>query len=165
MPLTPRFTAIDKAVLVATGNSFVVCGSTTEVAINTSDMIKPDGSTTRDWSEAGSTANLNILSNSTILYAELLWYSTVKSNVEGSDDLRSIQDDPITFTTPKGSYQISPEYTDTNTGESGTIDRYRAANVTSYIQESLSGNYTVSNVPISIPETGLSNTRGDGHFL
>ncbi|MCU9814245.1 hypothetical protein [Paraclostridium sp. AKS73] len=159
MPLTPRFTAIDKAVLVATGNSFVVCGSTTEVAINTSDMIKPDGSTTRDWSEAGSTANLNILSNSTILYAELLWYSTVKSNVEGSDDLRSIQDDPITFTTPKGSYQISPEYTDTNTGESGTIDRYRAANVTSYIQDSLSGNYTVSNVPISIPETGLSNTR------
>lgn len=160
MPLTPRFSAIDKAVLVATGNSFVVCGSTTEVAINTSDMVKPDGSTTRNWSEAGSTANLNILSNSTILYAELLWYSTVKSNVEGSEDLRSIQDNPITFTTPKGTYQISPQHTETNTGTSGTIDRYRAANVTSYIQDSLSGNYTVSNVPISIPETGLSNTRG-----
>lgn len=48
--LTPRFTAIDKAVLVATGNSFVVCGSTTATGSNTSDMIKPDGSTTRDWS-------------------------------------------------------------------------------------------------------------------
>lgn len=158
--LTPRFTAIDKAVLVATGNSFVVCGSTTATGSNTSDMIKPDGSTTRDWTEAGSTANLNILSNSTILYAELLWYSTVKSNVQGAQDLRSIQDNSITFTTPKGSYQISPQYTDTNTGTSGTVDRYRAADVTSYIQNSLSGNYTVSNVPISVPETGLSNSRG-----
>ncbi|MGL4877337.1 hypothetical protein, partial [Paraclostridium dentum] len=106
MSLTPRFTAIDKAVLVATGNSFVVCGSTTATGVNTSDMIKPDGGTTRDWAEAGSTASLNILSNSTILYAELLWYSTVKSNVQGAQDLRSIQDNPITFTTSKGSYQI-----------------------------------------------------------
>lgn len=159
MPLTPRFTAIDKAVLVATGNSFVVCGSTTVTGANTSDMIKPDGSTTRNWTEAGSTANLNILSNSTILYAELLWYSTVKSNVQGAQDLRSIQDEAITFTTPKGSYQISPQYTETNTATSGSIDRYRASDVTSYIQDSLSGSYEVSKVPISVPETGLSNTR------
>ncbi|MEG2983643.1 MAG: hypothetical protein RR835_03005 [Peptostreptococcaceae bacterium] len=159
MTLTPKFVAVDKAILVATGNSFVACGSTTATQINTSDMVKPDGSTTRDWTEAGSTANLNILSNSTILYAELVWYSTVKSNVQDAEDLRSIQDDAITFTTPKGTYQILPQYTDTYTGSSGSIDRYRSKDVTSYIQDSLSGNYTVSKVPISIPPTGLSNTR------
>lgn len=157
--LTPRFTAIDKAVLVATGNSFVVCGSTTATGVNTSDMIKPDGSTTRNWTEAGSTANLNILSNSTILYAELLWYSTVKSNIQGAPDLRTIEDDAITFTTSKGSYQIAPQNAETNTGTSGSIDRYRSADVTSYVQGALSGDYTVSKVPISVPGTGLSNTR------
>ncbi len=79
-------------------------------------MVKPDGSNTRDYSQCGSTANLNILTNSTILYAELIWYSTVKSNVEGALDLRSIEDNPITFTTPKGTNQITPQYTDSYTG-------------------------------------------------
>ena len=159
MSLTSRFSAVDKAVLVATGNSLVVCGSATEIEVNTSDMIKPDGTTTRDYAQAGSTASLNILSNSTILYAELVWYSTVKSNVQGALDLRSIQDNPITFTTSKGSYQITPQYKDSYTGPSKSIDRYRASDVTTYIQDALSGNYTVSNVPISVPSEGLSNSR------
>lgn len=159
MSLTPRFSAIDKAILVATGNSLVVCGSITATENNTSNMIKPDGSTTRDYSEAGSTANLNILSNSTILYAELVWYSTVKSNVQGTLDLRSIQDNPITFTTSKGSYQIAPQYTDSYSAISGNVDRYRSADVTNYIKDSLSGSYTVSKVPTSLPDTGLSNSR------
>lgn len=157
--LIPRFSAADKAILVATGNSLIVCGSATEPVVNTSDLIKPDGSTTRDWTQSGSTATLNILSDSTILYAELVWYSTVYSNVQGTLDLRSIQDDPITFTTSKGNYQITPLYADSYTGKSGTIDRYRAADVTTYIQAALSGSYTVSNVPISVPNTGLSNSR------
>lgn len=160
MALTQHFSAIDKALLVATGNSFMVCGSTNALSVTSSDLIKPDGSVTRDWTEAGSTASLNILSNSTILYAELVWYSTVKSNVQGALDLRSVQDSPITFTTSKGIYQISPQNTDSYTGTSGSIDRYRSADVTDYVKASLSGNYTVSNVPISIPQTGLSNSRG-----
>ncbi|MCR8746291.1 DUF7507 domain-containing protein [Romboutsia lituseburensis] len=159
MALTQHFSAIDKAILVSTGNSLVVCGSTTAPDVNTSDLIKTDGTTTRDWSQSGSTANLNILSNSTILYAELVWYSTVYSNVSGSLDLRSIQDNPITFATSKGSYQITPQYTDSYTGTSGTIDRYRAADVTTYVQSALSGSYTVASVPISVPRTGLSNSR------
>lgn len=160
MAITQKFSAIDKAILISTGNSFMVCGSSTEAAVNTSDLIKTDGTTTRDWTQSGSTSSLNILANSTVLYAELVWYSTVFSNVSGTLDLRSVQDNSITFTTPKGSYQIAPEYTDSYTGISGTVDRYRATNVTSYIQEALSGNYSVSKVPISIPSTGLSNSRG-----
>lgn len=159
MALTQRFSAIDKAILVSTGNSLVVCGSTTAPVVNTSDLIKPDGTITRDWTQSGSTASLNILSNSTILYAELVWYSTVYSNVSGALDLRSIQDSPITFTTSKGSYQITPQHTDSYTAISGTVDRYRAADVTNYVKAALSGNYTVSNVPISVPSTGLSNSR------
>lgn len=160
MALTQRFTTIDKAILISTGNSLVLCGSATEPAVNTSDLIMTDGNKTKDWTECGSKANLNILDDSTILYAELVWYSTVYSNVVGSTDLRSIQDNPITFTTPKGSYEIIPEYMESYTSQSGTIDRYRAVEVTNYIKDSLSGDYSVSKVPISIPTTGLSNSRG-----
>ena len=160
MAITEKFSAIDKAILISTGNSFMVCGSSTEAAVNTSDLIKLDGTTTRNWSESGSAASLNILPNSTILYAELIWYSTVFSNVSGALDLRSIEDNSITFTTPNGSYQISPSYTDSFTGASGTVDRYRAADVTSYVQAALSGTYSVSKVPISVPNTALSNSRG-----
>lgn len=160
MAIMQRFSAVDKAVLVSTGNSLVICGSTTETSVNTSDLIKQDGSTTRDWTQAGSSANLNVLTNSTILYAELLWYSTVFSNVSGALDLRSIEDNPITFTTSKGSFQIAPENTETYVSPSGTIDRYRSANVTMYIKEAMSGDYAVSKVPISVPASGLSNSRG-----
>ena len=160
MAITQRFSAVDKAIMVSTGNTFMICGSSTAPVVNTSDLVKADGSPTRDWTQSGSSANLNILANSTILYAELLWYSTVFSNVSGALDLRSVQDSNITFTTPKGSYQISPLYKDSNTSPSGTIDRYRAADVTSYVQAAMSGTYTVSNVPISIPTEGLSNSRG-----
>jgi len=149
MTTTQRFSAVDKAVIVSTGNTFVVCGSSTAQTINTSDLIKTDGTFTRDWTQSGSTASLNVLAGSTILYAELVWYSTVFSNVSGALDLRSIQDSAITFTTSKGSYQITPTFTDSNTGISGTIDRFRAADVTSYVQNAMSGNYTVSKVPIS----------------
>lgn len=167
MAITKRFSGIDKAVLVTIGNSLVVCGSTTAPVINTSELIKPDGTTTRDYSKSGSTANLNILNNSTILYAELVWYSTVFSNVSGTTSVNSVQDEPITFTTPKGSYSITPQFKESNTGISGTIDRFRAAEVTTYVQAALSGTYTVANVPICIPlgptqdnPQGLSNSRG-----
>lgn len=160
MTTTQRFSAVDKAILVSTGNTFVVCGSSTAQTVNTSDLIRTDGTTTRDWNLSGSTADLNILPESTVLYAELIWYSTVYSNVSGALDLRSIQDKPITFTTSKGSYAISPQYTDSYTGTSGAIDRYRGADVTNYVQAAMSGSYTVSKVPISLPSTGLSNSRG-----
>jgi hypothetical protein len=159
MAITDRFSAIDKCQLITTGNSLVVCGSTTAPEINTSDLIKADGTTTRDWTVAGSTASLNILSNSTIRYAELVWHSTVFSNVAGALDLRSVQDTPISFTTPKGTYSVTPTYTDSYTAISGAIDRFRAAEVTALISAALSGSYTVSGVPISVPSTGLSNSR------
>ncbi|BCN32025.1 DUF7507 domain-containing protein [Anaeromicropila herbilytica] len=159
MPLLQHFTTIDKAILVATGNSLVVCGSTTEPSVNTSDLIKLDGTTTRNWTQSGSAAHLEILSNSTVLYAELVWYSSVKSNVVGALDLRSIEDGTISFQTPKGTYSIVPEYGESYKADSGTIDRYRAANATNYVQAALSGEYSVSKVPISVPSSGLSNTR------
>lgn len=124
MSLAQSKSIIDKAILTATGNSLVVCGSSSALRVNTSDMIKTDGTTTRDYLQSGSTAYLNIKSGSTILYAELVWYSTVKSNVSGSTDLRSVQDNPITFNTPKGEYEITPQYTESYTGSSGSIDRF-----------------------------------------
>ena len=159
MPFNQRFSTIDKAVLTATGNSLVICGSTTALESNTSDMITPSGTSTRDWTKAGSSANLSILDNSTILYAELIWYSTVKSGDATALDVRSIADNPITFITPKGTLTVSPQNTEVSNGASGSIDRFRSAEVTSIIKNSLGGSYTVTNVPTSIPPTGLSNTR------
>ncbi|MGL5378611.1 DUF7507 domain-containing protein [Clostridium sp.] len=159
MGLITRYTAIDKIVPVATGNSLVICGDETALNTNTSDMITINDETTREWQQAGSTAKLNIAQNSTILYAELTWYSTVKSDDSTALDVRSIQDEAITFDTPKDSYQVTPQFTESITGASGNIDRFRSAVVTDIIKEGLIGNYTVSKVPTSIPPENLSKTR------
>lgn len=159
MALTNTFTTIDKAIIVCTGNTLVLCGSTTAIGNNTSDMLTSSGGTTRDWTQAGSTAALSILDNSTILTAQIVWYSTVKSDVAGALDVRSIQDNPITLITPSGITTITPQVTDSITTPSGNIDRYRSADITSIISSSLSGNYTVTGVPTSIPSSGLSETR------
>lgn len=159
MALNNRISIIDKAIITATGNSLIVCGDTTAPQVNTSSMIKNDGTTTRDWNEAGSTASINILTNSKILYAELIWFSTVKSNDPTALDVRSIADNPITFATPNGTFQVTPTNTELYTTPSGTIDKFRSANVTNTIATTLSGNYTVSKVPTSIPTTGLSDTK------
>lgn len=159
MALNNRISIIDKAIITATGNSLIVCGDSTAPQINTSSMIKTDGTTTRDWNSAGSSASLNILADSTILYAELIWFSTVKSNDPSALDVRSIADNPITLQTPNGSFQITPTNTEIYTTPSGTIDKFRSADVTNTISTTLSGNYTVSKVPTSIPPTGLSDTK------
>ncbi|MGL5870696.1 hypothetical protein, partial [Clostridium chrysemydis] len=65
MSLIPRISIVDKAVLVTVGNSLVICGSNTAPIISTSDLMKIDGTTTRDYTVSGSSALLNILSNST----------------------------------------------------------------------------------------------------
>lgn len=158
MAFINRYSAIDKAILVATGNSLVMCGSTTETETNTSDMITTAGNPTRDWTLAGSTAQISILQNSTILYAELIWYSTVKNSAPTSPDVQSVQDQAITFITPLGSNSITPQNTESYTATSGSIHRFRSAVVTDIITYSLGGTYTVSGVPTSMPGTGLSDT-------
>ncbi|MBU3191605.1 DUF11 domain-containing protein [Clostridium bowmanii] len=159
MTLINRFSAIDKAIINATGNSLVICGNSTTIDDNTSDMITVAGGTTRNWAASGSNGTISILGDSTILYAELIWYSTVKSDVPGSLDVRSIQDNPITFTTPLGVNQISPQNTESYTDVSGNIDRFRSTDITNIIKASLGGTYTVSAVPTSLPAVGLSSTR------
>lgn len=159
MAITGRYSTIDKAIIVTTGNTLVLCGDTSASVVNTGDMMTSDGKTTRDYSLAGSSANLKILDGSKILYAELVWLSTVKSTAQGAVDVRSIQDNPITFVTPKETLTLTPSYTDNYTSSAGTVDRLRAVDITNLIKNSLSGTYTVRNVPTSIPPTGLSEVR------
>ena len=156
MSLICRYSTIDKAIIATTGNSLVVCGDVNEISVNTSDMITPSGETTRDYMKSGSDAQINILDNSIILYAELVWLSTVKSTMKNAIDVRSTQDNSITFITPKETILLTPEYTDSSISSIGSIDRLRATNVTNIIKNSLSGTYTVCNVPTSIPPSGLS---------
>ncbi|SHJ40708.1 conserved repeat domain-containing protein [Clostridium cavendishii DSM 21758] len=159
MTLINRFSCIDKAIIVSTGNSLVVCGDTITLNANTSDMITTAGTATRDYTKAGSSASINILPNSTILYAELIWYSTVTSNDPSALNVISTANAPINLMTPINSITITPQNTEDYTAPSGSIERFRSANVTNIIANSLSGSYTVSNVPTSIPTTGLSDTR------
>ncbi|MHC1747974.1 MAG: hypothetical protein AB9856_06220 [Cellulosilyticaceae bacterium] len=160
MSLSPKFSAVDKAILTATGNTLVICGSATAPDVNTSDMTTLGGGTTRDWRQAGSRGTISILANSTILYAELIWYSTVASNVPGTQDVRSVQDDPVVLTTPlNNTIGISPQYTEDYTTPTGSVSRFRSANVTQTIVQYLGGIYGVSKVPTSIPSTGLSDSK------
>lgn len=161
MSLLKRISIVDKAILTATGNTAVICGSATEVLINTSDMVTVNGTPTRDYTKSGSSAVLEMLTDSKVLYAELLWYSTVTSTFQGAVDVRSIQDNPITVTMPNGDIQsIKPDNgQDFVTFATGETVRFRSANVTSLIQTYLGGTYIVSNIPTSIPPTGINNSR------
>ncbi|URZ17985.1 DUF7507 domain-containing protein [Clostridium felsineum] len=159
MALIGRFSTIDKAIITTTGNSLVICGDTTAPTINTSYMITPDGGVTRDYSLSGSSAKINILSGSTILYAELTWFSTVKSSANGAIDVRSIQDNPITLVTPTGSVSVNPDFSSSYTNPTSDTDRLRSADITSIVKTSLGGTYTVKNIPTSIPPTGLSEVK------
>lgn len=157
MSLSTRYSIIDKAILITTGNTLVICGDSSAPLVNTSDLIDSNGDTTRDYTLSSSTANLDLLDGNKVIYAELIWYSTVKSSDPSAIDYRTIQDNPITLNTPTGEVTVTPTNVETYM-VNNSYNRFRSAEVTSIIKYSQSGDYTVSNVPTSIPPTGLSDT-------
>ena len=108
--------------------------------------------TTLNYIQNGSSANLNILSDSKILYAELVWgglYRSVNNNIF------NLINNSVRFTTPTFSTLITPDVLTRNEflfSQNGqTIGFYtRSANVTNLLQNNFNGLYSLQSVPALI---------------
>ena len=123
----------------------------------------PNG-TTLNYLQNGSSANLVLPTNSTILYAELVWGGLYISSV---NNISNLINNNITFTTPLGSFSISndiatrQEFVIPVSGNS--LGFYvRTADVTTLVQNALAGTYSVSGVPALI-EAIDSRTNDTNH--
>ena len=182
MSFLKRFTDIKKGGIVFIGNTLglsklenlTASGTLGSIgaftSLNTSLQVPtfPQG-TTLNYLENGSSATLNILSDSKILYAELIWGGLYRSS---NNNISNLLDNSIRFSTPTQSTLISPDtltkreftFTQNNT----TIGFYaRSANVTSLLQNNFNGTYSVQAVPALIEalETRTFSTNHAGWTL
>lgn len=177
MTVINRYSITDRVALSFTGNTLGLIGTfnpslaTTSGAadgigtfttINTG-LQSPGGypvGTTQTFSQNSSSAILNFLSGSTILYAELAW-SGVQSNA--LQNVSSSVNNTVALTTPLGTtFNISPDPATSQsiTNIFGLISPYgRSANVTNIVKAAGAGTYTVSGVPCALGGTS-STTSG-----
>lgn len=169
MAFTNRYSNIIKGALTFTGNTSglskfenqnnqgTVASIGAFTSLNDGLVVNnfPNG-TTLDISENGSSANLVIPADSTIIYAELIWggnYFGQDGNNGQKADISSLIDNPVKLTTTLGTNSINPDpITSINQTESieggpyGNILSFyaRSQNVTSLIAPLGSGTHLIS---------------------
>lgn len=101
--------------------------------------------TTSLYTSNSSSAQLVLPSGSTVLYAELIWGG---SYINGTVNLSAAINNPVSFTTPAGTSSITPDSATANQVDlgNGAFAFVRSANVTSLVQQGMSGTYTTSGV-------------------
>ena len=101
--------------------------------------------TTGDWRLNSSSAVVSVQSGSRVIHAELIWGG---SYLFGTEDVSDFLNDPINFTTPAGTTQVTRDPT-TAVERSGAQQNYyvRTANVTALVSAAGNGTYTVGRVP------------------
>lgn len=165
MPFIERYTNVKNGGILFCGNTLGLSKIANQTAPGTEGSIGaftslntalqvgtfPQG-TTLDYTLNGSRANLNLPAGSTVLYAELVWGGLFRSE---NNNISSLINNSIKFTTPLGSNTIAPDAATAQTFnidvDETTIGFYvRTANVTNLVQASLSGSYSVESVPALI---------------
>ncbi|WP_202128471.1 DUF7507 domain-containing protein [Paenibacillus dendrobii] len=118
--------------------------------------------TTSSYNNDSSSAQLILPTGSTVLYAELIWGGSYI--ITGSINLSSFINNPVTFTTPAGTFSVTPDPATANSIDFGNnMTAYvRSANVTTLIQQGGGGTYTTGNVvgTIVIPNDPTGNHAG-----
>lgn len=141
------------------------------IATDTTAQVStfPAGGTTLNWSANGSTAQLALplTGTNTILHAELIWSGSYSY---GGQNVSADINNAITFTTPAGSFSVSPAAATSQTlgtaGGSGTCTTapcyyVRSANVTAQVAAGGAGTYRVSGVPATVSASeNNNNTAG-----
>lgn len=120
--------------------------------------------TTNNYVNNSSSANLVMPSGSTVLYAELIWGG---SYINGSVNLSSAINNPVTFITPTGTNSVIPDPTTYNAFDlgNGAQAYVRSANVTPLVQQAGAGTYTTGSVVGTIIITGDSTANHAGWTL
>jgi uncharacterized repeat protein (TIGR01451 family) len=144
---------------------------TTNLALNAGGG-NPNG-TTLNWSNNSSSAVLRMPTNSTVLYAELIWAGTCET-VSGapansaSNVLSYVTNTPVQFYLPGGSSNsVVPDpttltiVTNFNAGVQQALFYVRSADVTALVKAAGAGTYTVGGVPAEIsPLDGSDDCAG-----
>ena len=140
--------------------TFIAAGS------SGADDAFPTG-TTDDWRENESLAELLLPDEAIVAYAELIWGG---SSAYGSEDVRASLDDDVRFTTPLGTFDVSP---DTETAQnielasaSGFEVNYyvRSADVTDLVRAAGAGEYLTGRVPAT-QDASISELNAAGWTL
>ncbi len=146
----------------APGNNFGTIDVFTTV--NTSLQVPgfPAG-TTNDWRLNSSSAILNLPAGSSVLYAELVWAGTYRTDTE---DVTAFLNDNISFTTPTGTFSVTPDPATAQQGSVGSQFYYsRSANVTNLVTTGGAGTYTTGVVPATRTSAETSISRSVGWTL
>ncbi len=107
--------------------------------------------------------NLNLPAGSTVLYAELVWAGTYRTDTE---DVTAFLNDDITFTTPVGAFSVAPDPTTAQQGSVGKQFYYsRSANVTNLVSAAGAGTYTTGAVPAARTSADSTISRSVGWTL
>lgn len=101
--------------------------------------------TTDNYLLNSSSAVLNLPAGSSVLYAELIWGGTY---VNGTTNLTAAINNPVSFATPAGTSNVSPDSATSNIFDlgGGALGYVRTANVTSLVQQGGAGTYTTGRV-------------------
>lgn len=132
--------------------------------INTSLQVPgfPAG-TTNDWPLNSSSAILNLPAGSSVLYAELVWAGTYRTDTE---DVTAFLNDNISFTTPAGTFSVAPDPATAQQGSVGNQFYYvRSANVTNLVSAGGAGTYTTGTVPAARTSADPTISRSAGWTL
>ncbi len=135
----------------------------TFITLNTNFQVGtyPKG-TTLNWSNDSSAAVLRIPTNSTVLYAELIWSGTaqIATDTSATGDVRAYINTPVKFILPDGSTNsVTPDPATANfvTNGSSAIFYVRSANVTALVQAAGAGTYAAGGVPGTVLAAEDSN--------
>ncbi|MEW9701735.1 hypothetical protein [Paenibacillus sp. SI8] len=177
IPLIVRATFNATGAITFTGNTLGLSRSDTAGAPGTMDSIGaftttntssvygtfPSG-TTSNYLSNSSSAILVLPAGSSVLYAELIWGGSYKN---GNVNLVSVINNPVTFTTPAGTFSISPDSATSNQVDLGNdaLAYVRSANVTTLIQQGGAGTYTTGGVAGTIVINGDSTANHAGWTL
>ncbi|WP_255374485.1 hypothetical protein [Cohnella sp. OV330] len=120
--------------------------------------------TTSNYLNNSSAAILVLPAGSTVLYAELIWAG---SYINGNVNLSASNNDPVSFTTPTGSFSVSPDSATSNSVDlgNGAFAYVRSNNVTSLVQAGGAGTYTTGGVVGTIVVNGDSTANHAGWTL
>src|SRR5262245_17512004 len=114
--------------------------------------------TTNDWRLNGSTAVLRLPAGARVLYAELIWGGSFADTGTGFENVTAFINNPISFTTPAGTFDVTPDPATARnspapTGGSCSVNNgcfyVRTANVTDLVSApgAGAGTYRVGRVP------------------
>jgi uncharacterized repeat protein (TIGR01451 family) len=164
---TTRASVTTSGALTFTGNALGLDGEEddnepgTRGAIGTfitTDTSQQDGSfpngTTNDWRSNRSEATLRLPPGARVIRAELIWGGTFAGE-DDDEDVSAFIDDPVLFTTPAGTSEVSPDpataITEGEVESDGECDEQcyyvRTADVTALIAASGPGRFAIARVP------------------